>query len=200
MDLEGFLDEALDGRPAGRGYGSTFRKAVRALDKAKVSFALAGSLAYSIRVEPTYTKDADILVDPEAWRTVFAALRTAGFAVEGDRLLARATDPETGVWIDLMFGMGDPEESARETASREVLLRVHAPVIGINYILWMYLLSDQGRHKDRAIEIIRRGLADIHWLDSALAHDGDRRSQIRLRKLIAEAAKPRSGWKPKQDR
>lgn len=195
MNLEGFLNESLDGGP--RGYGSTFRKAVRALKDADVHFAVAGSLAYSVHVEPTYTRDAALLVDAEASKQARAALRGAGFKVEGDSILSRATDLETGVWIDLMFGVGDPEESAREEAIVLPLLRTKAPVISTSYMLWMYLLSDQGRHRDRAIEILRRGLADIPRLTRALKYDGDEEAVARLQELIRAAAAPRSTWKPR---
>jgi len=198
MTLDGFLDESLDGNPSG--YGSTFRKAVSALAAAEVSFALAGSLAYSFHVEPTYTRDADLLVDASAWREARKALRDAGFKVEGGNMLTRATDPVTGVWLDLMFGVGDPEESARETATVQTLLKTKVPVISTNYILWMYLLSDQGRHKDRALEILRRRAADVGWLASALRYDGDEESLNKLREFIEEAKRPPTGWKPRGKR
>lgn len=195
MNLEGFLNESLDGGP--RGYGSTFRKAVRALDKAGVSFAVAGSLAYSFHIEPTYTRDADLIVDAGAWKLARRALRDADFEVKGGSMLSRATDPETGVWIDLMFGVGDPEESARETATVQSILRAEAPIISTEYMLWMYLLSDQGRHRDRAIEIIRRRAANIPWLVQALEYDGDEEAIAYLRELMEEAKAPPSTWKPR---
>jgi hypothetical protein len=96
-----------------------------------------------------------------------------------------------------MFGVGDPEESARETAKPRSLFRVTAPVIDTNYMLWMYLLSDQGRHHDRALEILRRGAADVRWLARALEHDGDEDALLRLRELIRQAKSPPSTWKPR---
>jgi hypothetical protein len=198
MNLEGFLNESLDGEP--RGYGATFRKAVQALERAGVSFALAGSLAYSFHVEPTYTKDVDLLVDPDDWKKARAALRKAGFEIEGGEYLSRAVDPKTGVWIDLMFGAGDPEESARESAPKQTLFRTEVPIIGPGYMLWMYLLSDQGRHHDRALEIVRRRAADVGWLEQALRWDGDLDAVVKLRDLVAEARKPAVGWKPRERR
>jgi hypothetical protein len=194
MNLEGFLDESLAGGQ--RGYGATFRKAVKALKG--ISFAVAGSLAYSIRIEPTYTRDIDLLVDPAMWRQALNALARAGFRVEGDSILARATD-SNGVWVDLMFGGSDPEESAREDAPITPVLRAHVPVVTNGHMLWMYLLSDQGRHKDRGIELIRRsGLPLVARVATWLRYDQDDEAEGKLKAWYKESQKPRSTWKDRR--
>lgn len=193
MNLEAFLDEPLSG--GRRGFGDTFRRAVAALKAAGVDFAVAGSVAYSIQVVPTYTKDVDLLVDPGAARRAWDTLSKAGFRLTGDYILGKATDSKTGVEVDLMFGVGDPEESARVQARSRSLLRVRVPVITPEYMLWMYLRSPHGRHKDRALELLRRGDANVPWLRWALRAAGDAEELKLLKSYVGQARQPAEVWR-----
>lgn len=91
-----------------------------ALKKAKVSHALVGGLALDHYVEePRVTRDIDYVVDMDEWKKAVAAVKAAGFTKELylDEIMAKLQNKDKVV-IDLLFGMGDPEESAREQPTK----------------------------------------------------------------------------------
>jgi hypothetical protein len=58
------------------------RDVLRALDQAKVEYALAGGLAVAVWGAPRATKDIDLLVLPQALADARAAVRSCGFVLE----------------------------------------------------------------------------------------------------------------------
>lgn len=203
MKLEDFLNDSLSGAP--RNFGYTFRKAVSVLETLGAPYALVGSVAYSMQVKETYTKDADFLVAPELERVARTAMFKAGFIENPheprEPYLLHLLDPSTAVAIDLMFGAGDPEESAREMAIRLKLYDVPVPTATPEFMLWMYLLSSEGRHKDRGIEILRRGQVDVAHLVQMMRYAGEGTTELgALKAWVDEARRPRSGWRPRSTR
>src|SRR5438876_11800710 len=98
----------------------TLKRVVNAIRKTRTSHAIIGAVAVGQRRAPRATTDIDLLLDPAGYHSAIAAIRKAGIEPRPDgfqeRELWQGTDPKTGVGVDLMFGVGDPEESARETA------------------------------------------------------------------------------------
>src|SRR3990167_97769 len=189
MTLDGFFDgdDPKTGRP--RGFSQTFKRAVEALRMAHAKFALTGSVAYSVQVDPTFTRDVDFLVGIETpQELVWYAFEAAGFVVRSSGPgLVHAQDPETGIDVDLMFGIGDPEQSAIERAKPETVFRTSTPTLTPLFIVWTYLRSPHGRHHDRGGEILRRGLVDIAKLHYELNIASDYESARRLSTWIIEA-------------
>jgi len=105
-----------------------------------------------------------------------------------DEYMLTVEDTRTGVEIDLLFSPYDPEESARVTASIEEIFGVRVPVIRSEYLLWMYLLSDQAKHKVDGINLIRSGHIDLEKLSQYLQYDRDEHSSERLREWMMQAA------------
>ena len=137
-------------------------RAHAALEKAGVAHALIGGLAYDVHAdEPSATADVDFVVDPERWEDAAQAIRRAGFRGGNvDEMLTQLADKD-GVRVDLLFGVGDPEESARETAPQVDVLGTRMPVVRPEYLVWMWLRSDQPRHEARAITLLREGKVDV---------------------------------------
>jgi len=102
-------------------------------------------------------------------------------------------DPATGVEADLLFSPFDPEESGRATATGEKIFGVSVPVIQSEYLLWMYLLSAQQKHKVDGISLIKSGKVNFEKLLHYLKYDGDEESSDILKKWIAKANQEKSG-------
>ena len=105
------------------------RRAVGALRGAGVEFALVGGLALDHYAdEPRFTRDVDLVVTADRWREAVRAIRDAGFTRgRVDKMLTQLEDRD-GVRVDLLFGVGDPEESAHATAKVRSVLGVPTPV------------------------------------------------------------------------
>ena len=169
--------------------GQALKAATGALRKAKVEFALVGGLALDYHAdEPRFTGDLDFVVAAEDYERATTAVKRAGFAKAGcvDNMLAQLENKD-GVGVDLLFGLGDPEESARATARSGTMLGVRLPIARPEYLVWMYLLSDERRHEEDAGRLIKQGI-DLLKLASYLKHTG---SQEELTKLVGMVARIR---------
>jgi len=102
-------------------------------------------------------------------------------------------DTGTGVETDLLFSPFDPEESGRVTATGEEIFGVNVPVIQSEYLLWMYLLSDQEKHKVDGINLIKSGNVNLEKLLSYLTYDQDEESLNILKQWVLKADKEMSG-------
>lgn len=201
ITFEDWLSVDLKGKATGM--ASVVRRAVKALRSARVSAAVIGAIALGLRARERATKDIDFVADPRAWRRAIKAMRDAGFRDnpdwEPDEYLARFIDPKTRLGVDLLFGIGDPEQGARETARPTKLFGVTVKVARIDYLLWLYLLSDQPRHHDDALSVIRTGKVDLRKLREKLVIAGDREALSRLKDWAAEAkVPPEHGWRELQ--
>lgn len=171
----------------------TMARATRALRGIGAGHAVIGAVALGKVGAPRFTEDIDFLVDPALWREASLALRAAGFVPNPEgpapsELLARFIDRRTGAGVDLLFGVGDPEESAREAAVKTTVFGTSVPVASAEFLLWMYLLSDEPRHEADGIELLVRRLADPTLLRRWLRHDGSERGLWpRLAQWIARA-------------
>lgn len=187
----------MPARPAlARDAAATVAKAAAALSKLNTRFALFGAAALRLRGVRRETEDVDFLLRADQRREALRRLRAAGFRVVGRPDASQATlrDRETGVRVDLLFAAGEPYDTVREEAERlEVAPGVAAPVARADGLLLAYLLSDQPRHEDDGIRLIRRKRVDLRGVQNWLWEEGDRGSLLRLRGWIARARKPESG-------
>lgn len=192
MSFEELLAANYSGRPTG--FAITVRKVVTALRAIGVEFAVAGGLALGKRGYVRSTIDLDLLIEPGAWQAVLATLRGAGFRLRGpaDPWMMTFVDSETGIRVDILFGHEDPEESARVTASPMMLFGTRVPVVGANYLLWMYLLSDQSRHMSDAVALIRRHKVDVAWLMRTLSREDPESLEIFKSYVIRARAEEQS--------
>jgi predicted nucleotidyltransferase len=140
------------------------RRIVHLLSEAGVPFALVGGLAVSVRVEPRFTRDADLAVavnsDAEA-EAVIGRLVAAGCRViatveqvaTGRLATARllvGSAPDAPV-VDLLFASSGIEgEVVANAETLEILDGVRIPVAATAHLIAMKLLSrdDQRRPQD----------------------------------------------------
>ncbi len=161
------------------------RSAVGALRGARVEFALVGGLALDHHAdEPRFTRDIDFVVAAEDWKRAVAAIKKAGCRRgDVDDMLTQLENAD-GVRIDLLFGVGDPEESARATAKVATVLGVRVPVARPELLVWMYLLSDQRRHEEDASKLVAQGI-DLPKLASWLRQTQSRAELTKLGGIVA---------------
>lgn len=193
----------MDLKGKATGMASVVRRAVKALRSARVSVAVIGAIALGLRARERATKDIDFVADPRVWKRAIKAMRDAGFRDnpdwEPDEYLARFIDPKTRLGVDLLFGVGDPEQGARESARPAKLFGVSVKVARLDYLLWLYLLSDQPRHHDDALSVLRTGKVDLAKLREKLVIAEDREALLRLKAWAAEAARPpEHAWRERQ--
>lgn len=169
----------------------TIGRTVRALRVAKINFAIIGAVALGARGHRRFTKDVDLLVDPEKRRRALEVLSSIGILRAGgfyDEYLTQLQDKLTGAEVDLLFAVGDPEESARVAATSIDVEGVKAPTAQAEYLVWLYLLSDRAQHMADAVELIVKGKVKISRLYKLLRLAGvERELHPRLQELILRA-------------
>ena len=165
--------------------GEALLAASQALKDARVDFALVGGLALDHHAdEPRFTRDIDFVVAAEDWKAAVRAIRAAGFTHGKVDAMLTQLENKDGVRVDLLFGVGDPEESARVTAKRAKVLGVSVPVAAPEYLVWMYLLSDQRRHEEDAERLVAQGI-DLPRLALWLRQTGSTHELARLSGIVA---------------
>lgn len=192
MNLETLLEEDVTGKRTGM--GAMARRAFAALRAARAHFTVIGAIALGLRARRRFTEDIDLLVQPTKWKAAIQAMKKAGFREhpewKPDDILARFIDRRTGLGVDLLFGVGDPEESARTTGETMTVFRSRVRVARSDYLLWLYLLSDRPQHHEDALSILRAGTVDLSKLREKLVIARERESMLRLKDWVAEAKNP----------
>lgn len=174
--------------------GQTLKKITDILNENNIEFALAGALSLGIRCKPRYTVDIDLLIHPDDYKTLERLFRHHGLLILiNDEYMMTVKDTATGVETDLLFSPFDPEESGRATATKEEIFGVTVPVIQSEFLLWMYLLSDQEKHKIDGINLIKSGKVNLEKLISYLKYDEDEECLNTLKQWTAKADKEQSG-------
>ncbi len=190
--IEQLLGEDMKGNPTY--IGQTLKKITDILNKNDVEFALAGALSLGVRCKPRYTTDIDLLVHPDNYKTLEKLLEASGMLMLlNDEYMLTVKDVATGVEVDLLFSPFDPEESGRVTATREELFGINVPVIQSEYLLWMYLLSDQEKHRVDGMNLIKSGGVNLEKLITYLDYDEDEESANKLIQWIFKAREESSG-------
>jgi putative nucleotidyltransferase-like protein len=79
--------------------------AVAALERASIPYVVSGGMAANLWARPRSSKDADIIVHPDAADAALAACAAGGFDTEetDPRWLYKAI--RNGTWVDLMFSL-----------------------------------------------------------------------------------------------
>jgi hypothetical protein len=145
-----------------------------ALGARDVDFAVIGAMALGKRTNRVRsTQDIDILVSEESKRAVTAAMKDAGLErIEGSWPLVKYSDGT--LEVDVLCGVGDPEESALALAAETPLFGTTVKIATRPFLLWMYLLSDQPRHYDDGLNVIRAmNSHELAQLRLYLKHDND---------------------------
>lgn len=177
----------------------TIGRTVRALRVAKIDFAIIGAVALGARGHRRFTNDVDLLIDPEKRRRALEVLNSIGILRAGgfyDEYLAQLRDKSTGAGVDLLFALGDPEESARASATSIDVEGVKAPTAQAEYLVWLYLLSDRAQHMADAVELIAKGKVKIPRLYKLLRMAGvERELHPRLQELMLRAETQKRGKK-----
>jgi hypothetical protein len=167
--------------------GSALRVVSGALKQAKVEFALVGGLALDYHAdEPRFTRDLDFVVRVEDHQTATRAVKQCGFVKSGivDDMMAQLENKD-GVGVDMLFGLDDPEESARETAEPGTMLGVRLPIAKPEFLVWMYLISSERRHEEDAERLIESGKVDLLKLATCLRQGGSRYELVKLSGIVA---------------
>jgi len=132
------------------------RTSAGALQEAGVEFALVGGLALDHYAdEPRFTRDVDFVVSADRWRDAVRAIKGVGFKRGRVDSMLTQLENRDDVRVDLLFGVGDPEESAHATAKIRKVLDATVPVVSPETLVWTYLISDQRRHEEDAERLVR---------------------------------------------
>lgn len=145
------------------------RRALGALAKAEVPFAVVGATALAVRGFPRMTRDLDVVVLREDGFAALDALLGAGF--ESVAPVRRSEDPEPMYVlrrgrndVDLLVAAGEPESTIVAEAPRAKVFGTKAPVATLEHLVLMYLYSNQPRHAGDLARIVTESdvvLADV---------------------------------------
>ncbi len=157
------------------------RKAVRDLRAIGASFALVGGLAVSVRTEPRFTRDLDLVIGVDSDGTAEAIVKS--LIGRGYRVIAQIEQDATkrlatvrlalpgqssdGLCIDLLFASSGIEPELVECAEPlEIVNDLVVPVARLDYLLALKLLArdDRTRPQDRidiGALLARASAADI---------------------------------------
>lgn len=163
----------------------------RALDRVtndltsqRLSFALVGGLAVSVRAEPRLTRDLDVAValdDDAAAEAAIRILVAAGYRtialVENEHTKRLATvrlvtpgDDAGGVVADLLFASSGIESEVARAAERlEVLPGLRLPVARVGHLIALKLLARDDRHRPQDADDLAalRRVADAAEIERA---------------------------------
>lgn len=170
-----------------------------AFDALGVPFALVGGFAVSVRAEPRFTRDVDVVAavdgDAEA-ETLIRALRPHGLVpfslveqVATGRLAAARLRNEHGMICDLMLATTGIEARILRGASKVALhTGLVLPVASAEHLLAMKVLAwDDNRPQDlvdiRALLQAAPDLDEVHATLQAIQAAGAHRQQDLTRKL-----------------
>jgi hypothetical protein len=156
------------------------REASEALKQAQLDFALAGALARSFYAPARATADIDFICLASQRAGVTNALQDAGFRVHSEPPYETFSDPRTSIEIDIHLGTVDPEVSAASYPRRADFLGIPTLVVRPEYLLWRYCLSDLGKHRKDALDLLKSGLVDLDRLTQYLQRARDTKAQRRL--------------------
>jgi hypothetical protein len=147
------------------------RRALRALNRADVPYAVIGATALGVRGLPRFTADLDVVVAEE---DAFAALDDAGFAAETE--VERGEPPEAMYvmrhgkgQVDVLIASAEPESTVIAEAPRAQVFGVEAPVASLEHLVLMYLYSNQPRHLGDLARIVVETTADLAAVERYLA-------------------------------
>jgi predicted nucleotidyltransferase len=157
-------------------------RAINAIEESGHRCCLVGGLAVSARVEPRFTRDADLAVtvdnDADA-EALIVTLRSTGYSVglvteqeaTGRLATVRVFDAD-GTVIDLLFASSGIEDLIVRGAERvEIVAGLRVPTARVGHLIAMKLLSNAPGRETDIMDL--RNLADVatsdDWTDAELA-------------------------------
>lgn len=187
------------------GLEAVLRSVALDLDDFNLQWALVGGLAVSVRTEPRFTRDIDLVVavtgDRDAEQAVHA-LQGRGYRVHAlveqqaagrlatARLVPRGEE-EAGIVLDMLFASSGIEREIAGTAEiLEILPGVRVPVATVGHLVALKLLSRDPRTRPQdqtdLVQLLRVARpADLEAARSAVALIHSRGFQ-RDRDLVAD--------------
>ncbi len=155
-------------------FAADSRRALRALLKAEVPFAVIGATALAARGLPRMTKDLALVVTTDdAWEAL-SSLEAAGFVSAAP--IDRSDEPEPmyvltrgSSEVDLLVASGEPESTVVAEASITKVFGVDAPTATLEHLVLMYLYSNQLRHHADLARIVVEAKADLAEVERYLA-------------------------------
>jgi hypothetical protein len=152
------------------------RRALRALVKSEIPFAVIGATALAVRGLPRMTEDLDVVVVTEDAFDALDALESAGFSPADP--VAREGDPEAMYRlrgeggqgeVDLLVSAGEPESMVVAEAPKAQVFGVEVPVATLEHLLLMYLYSNQPKHLGDFARIVVETQVDLSFVERYLA-------------------------------
>ena len=165
--------DPVTGRPTG--LAAYARRALRALGRRDVPYALIGAAALAVRGLPRMTRDVDVVVVIEDAWAALRALEEAGF-----RSIApvdRNSEPEAmyvlkddgGNEVDVLVAAGEPESTIVAEAPTATAFGVEAPVATLEHLVLMYRYSNPPRHLGDLARIVTETTVDLPAVERYLA-------------------------------
>jgi hypothetical protein len=155
----------------------TARRALRALNRSELPYAVIGATALGVRGLARFTADLDVVVAREDAIAALTALLDAGFSSDVD--VDPDAEPEAMYvlrhhrgQVDVLVASAEPKSTVIAEASDASVFGVEAPVATLEHLVLMYLYSNQPRHlgdlarivTETAVDLpaVERYLADVH--------------------------------------
>jgi len=165
LDADLLETDPVTGRRTG--LAGDARRALRALSKAKVPYAVIGAAALAARGLSRMTKDLDVVVLIENAFAALDALQAAG--LHSVTPINRVEEPEamyvlrsqSGGEVDLLVAACEPEATVVAEATPARLFGTAAPVATLEHLVLMYLYSNQPRHFGDFARIVTETKVDL---------------------------------------
>ena len=151
-----------------RGFDWTFKKIGNLFNGLKIDYALIGAVAMGISTPyQRFTQDIDVLtydqhrpaIHREMLRNKFVTLQNG---LDPETYLVRYTDTETRIEVDILYSddMIDPEASVVALAVPAMAFGTTVNVSTPEMAIWLYLHSNQIRHKSDIVQLLKTGQVD----------------------------------------
>jgi hypothetical protein len=172
-DVDVLVTHPVTGRTTG--LTRTIRRALRAMKAARVPYCVVGATALAVRGLPRMTGDLDLVVLIGDASRAIAALRAAGLrsetpagAITEREPMVVFVDPTTGVEVDLLCAVGDPEATVIDEAPHAKVFGTTARVATLEHLLLLYLYSNQPKHLGDFARIVQSGRANLGVVEHTL--------------------------------
>ena len=171
------------------------RRAIRALNRARIPYAVIGATALAVRGLPRMTRDVDFVVLLEDAFEALDALSSAGFRSvtpvrpEEDPEAMYVLEDRRGAEIDLLVASAEPESTIVAEAKRTSVIGERAPVATLEQLLLMYLYSNQPKHLGDFARVVTEAKVDLSKVERYLADVHPEMLRV-LKKRVQDARHP----------
>lgn len=198
IQLDVLVTDPLSGRTTG--LARTVRRAIKAMQSARVPYCVIGAAALAVRGLPRMTRDLDLAVLSDDSARAIAALRGARFSqplpADEDEAMIVFADAGTRVEVDLLIASGNPEARIIAEAPRARIFGAHAPVATLEHLLLLYLYSNQPKHLGDFASIVQSGRADLRKAERTLAEIHPEMVRAFKRRVAASLSPPPAPRRP----